>query len=90
MTRMEALAIAAIVLALISIIVFGVFKEYNHPPSSIVEIRNEHLIWEAPGCKVYQLVIKNEWGTHVLFITDRARKETPLRQADYPTCRVTR
>ena len=61
----------------------------ENPASSIVETRNEHLVWSSDGCKVYQVVIKNEWGTHILFITTPTREQTPLKQAVYPTCRVT-
>ena len=66
------------------------FTHIDKPTSSIVETRNEHLVFSSKGCKVYQLVIKNEWGTYVLFITTPVLEETPLRQAVYPTCRVTR
>ncbi len=67
------------------------FFTYTKPTSTaVVETRNEHLVWSSKGCKVYQLVIKNEWGTYVLFITAPTLEETPLRQATYPTCRVTR
>ena len=80
------LVIAAIFLSMFAL----AYSIVTMPPqSSIVETRNEHLVWSSPGCKVWQVVIKNEWGNYVLFITTRARKETPLRQADYPTCRVT-
>ena len=63
----------------------------SNKTTHVVEVRNEHLVWDSPGCKVYQLVIENEWGTHVLFVTTPApEKMSPLKQASYPTCRVTK
>ncbi len=82
----EAAVIAAISLSLGTLIYF-IQEELDG--RAIVEIRNEHLVWSSDGCKVYQVIIKNEWGIHVLFITTPTREETPLKQAAYPTCRVT-
>jgi len=80
------LAIIGIFAALL-LMTYATYKK----PSAVVEERNEHLVWDSPGCKVYQLVIKNEWGTHVLFVTTPApEKMSPLKQASYPTCRVTK
>lgn len=79
-------------LVLVFALVGGItYASYRATPrTSVIETRNEHLIFSSKGCKIYQLVIKNEWGTYVLFVTTPAIKETPLRQAVYPTCRVTR
>ncbi len=83
----EGLGIALVIL--LTVVGIGLWQSF-HTPSATVETRNEHLVWSSNRCKVYQVVIKNEWGTHVLFITTPTREETPLKQAFYPTCRVTR
>jgi len=78
-----------LILALFVVILTGGVYLNKLPTTAVVETRNEHLVWSSKGCKVYQLVIKNEWGPHVLFITTPTREDSPLKQVYYPTCRVT-
>ncbi len=85
---MKAGIIALVIL--LAVIGIGLWQNFRiSPTSAIIETRNEHLIWDSPGCKVYQVVIKNEWGTHVLFITAADPSKTGSKVAVYPTCRVT-
>jgi hypothetical protein len=69
-------------------IVLAVYLNKRTVPSTY-ESMHEKLVFSAEGCKVYQVTIKNEYGTDQLYVAlNPAASERPTTA--HPTCRITR
>ena len=85
----EAMGLVVLV-ALFGIVIWGIAGkvELDSPaPSSIVETRREHLVFESDGCKVYQVRIEDKDGVRYIYVAvnPAASKRPTTANA---TCRI--
>lgn len=79
------LAIAAIFLALASL----VFFTYDKPTSNIVETRNEHLVFSGQECRIFQVRIKDKDGVRFIYVAVPHPDKHGRYTTSYARCQVT-
>lgn len=80
--RMAEITLIAIALALMS------WPLWALKPSKDYETMHEKRVFTAPGCVVWQVTIRNEYGFDQIYVaTTDARENRPT--SAYPACRIT-
>lgn len=65
------------------------FTYTDKPTSSIVETRREHLVFEAEGCRVYQVRMQDKDGLRHIYIAVPHPDKHGRYTTPYPRCQVT-
>ncbi len=87
-----------VLVIMVAIVLFGIFNaivngklhgvEFNEP-STIVETRTEHLVFNAEGCRVFQVIIKTPNYRDVIYVAVPHPDKHGRLTTPYPRCQVT-